>query len=220
MRAITLHLCAVRTLQPGHIAGILNHRDMHSQANTQIGNAIFTGIPRGHDLALNTPLTKATGHQYRVDVAESGGALCFYLLGIDMLYVDLRKGLYTRVFERLVEGFVGILQFHILANHGNGHLLVGLYLAPQDIVPLAEIGLDTLQPEALHNDGIETVVVQHRRNFIDGVSIQYRDNGAFLDGRLRHRRSQRRQPSRRDLHRYLDREPEVVREPLEYSLAG
>ena len=70
MGGIRLHLSGVGALQTTDIASVLNQCHVHSQTNAQEGNALLAGVPHGFDLALNTAVAKAAGHQNRIQMRE------------------------------------------------------------------------------------------------------------------------------------------------------
>ena len=48
--------------------GILNHGHMHTQANAQKWNVIFSGISDGFNFAVDTSVAEATRHQNRIKI--------------------------------------------------------------------------------------------------------------------------------------------------------
>ena len=57
-----------RVSDSGHIPSSLDHRHLHTKADSKIRDLSFSGKLRGHDLAFSTALAKATGHQNTVNV--------------------------------------------------------------------------------------------------------------------------------------------------------
>ena len=52
------------------VARELDGRDLHAEADAEVGNAALARVARGGDLALDAALAEAAGHEDAVDVAE------------------------------------------------------------------------------------------------------------------------------------------------------
>ena len=53
-----------------HVACKFNYRDLHAQADSQIGDVVLPGIFGGDNFALNTPLAESAGNQNTVTVGQ------------------------------------------------------------------------------------------------------------------------------------------------------
>lgn len=62
MLAVLVELVTTSTSQPAHIAGVLNHRHLHTQANTEVRNIVRTGPLGSLDHTLGTTLTETALH--------------------------------------------------------------------------------------------------------------------------------------------------------------
>ena len=103
MGRIGLHLGRVRALEVADIAGVLNQRHMHTQANTEEGNTLLTGIADGFDLALNAAIAEATRHKNRVELRQQANALRFNFLCIDVIDLNAGISLQAGVIQSLVQ---------------------------------------------------------------------------------------------------------------------
>ena len=63
-------LCAVGIRPPGCVARKFDDRDLHPQADAQIGDTLLPRVLRRQDHPLNAPVTEAAGHQYAAAPAE------------------------------------------------------------------------------------------------------------------------------------------------------
>ena len=76
--------------QAGHMAGKLNHRNLHTQTDAEIGHVLFPGVLCRQNHTLNAPAAKAAGHN---DAVQTCQLLCVGFrgkrLGIDPLNFHL-----------------------------------------------------------------------------------------------------------------------------------
>ena len=82
----------------------------------------------------------------------------------------------TGVNQRLSHGLIGIQQFHILADHGDGYQTLGIHMTVDDKIPLTEIRLRQIHTETVEYKLVQTLLVEHTRNHIDRRSIDNRNN--------------------------------------------
>ncbi len=59
----TIELGAVGARQTRNMAGELNHRHLHPQADTQVGDTLFPGIANRFDFAFYASVAETAGHQ-------------------------------------------------------------------------------------------------------------------------------------------------------------
>ena len=84
MRGGHVEFHGVGVFEPEHIARVVNDRDLHAEAEAEIGDFLFAGETGGGDLALDPTVAKATGHQNAVEQLQPGEAgLGLQVLGID-----------------------------------------------------------------------------------------------------------------------------------------
>ena len=51
-----------------HITGVFNHRQLHTQTDTQIRHFVFAGVSDGSHFTSGTALTKTTWYQNRIGI--------------------------------------------------------------------------------------------------------------------------------------------------------
>src|SRR6202050_1083476 len=95
MRSRRLELARIRIRQSNDVAGTLNTRSLHSQANSKVGNFFLARITNRNQHSFNAALAENSGHQQpvisfklRFDAAFVGG---FQSLGFDPVQVKLER---------------------------------------------------------------------------------------------------------------------------------
>ncbi len=74
-----------------HVARELDGRDLHAEAQPEVGNAALARVAHRRDLALDAALAETAGHQHAVDVAQQlGGAVLLDVLALDPAQLDAR----------------------------------------------------------------------------------------------------------------------------------
>ena len=114
-----VELGGVGAVHAGHVAGELDHRDLHPEADPQVGDLALAGDPRRLDLALDAALAEAAGDQDPVAALELLGV---EVLGVDQLDLDVDAVVEAAVLERLDHRLVGVGELHVLADDGDPHL--------------------------------------------------------------------------------------------------
>src|SRR5688572_25235204 len=101
VRGVGVEFRAVRAGEAGDGARVLDHRELHAQADTEVRDAVLPGVSDGPDLALHTALAEATRHQDRVHRPESTGAVVLDALRIHVMNLHPRTGMDTGMDQRL-----------------------------------------------------------------------------------------------------------------------
>ena len=70
VRCFRIDLSRVGFLQPADIPCEFDRSRLHAIADSQVGNAVFPGMPDRIDLAFKTTFTESAGHQYGIDAIE------------------------------------------------------------------------------------------------------------------------------------------------------
>ena len=180
MGTVLLEFGTVGTGEAHHIAGKLNHRHLHTEADAEIGNIVLPGEAHRPDLAFHPPLTKTTRDQDGVTTPQQTQVL-LEVLGIQMAYPHLGAGVDAGVFQGLVEGLVGVQQIHVLAHHGDGDFPLRMQLVLRHPLPLAEVRRRAIEVEALHDELVKPPVVEVLGNAVNGVGVHQGHHGPLLD---------------------------------------
>ncbi len=182
MRCFRIEFGAVGPFAAEHVAGKLNARDLHPQAEAEVRDFLLTGVSCGGDLALDAAIAKAAGHEHTVDFFQQGsGPAPFNLLRIDADHVDPGIVVGARVRHGLVDAFVGILQLDVFADHCDGEFEARMDHGSQEFLPGVHVRRAIAQPEMLANEVVDLFPAKHHGYFINGVfNVLLLDDG--LDG--------------------------------------
>ena len=166
-------LPGVGVLHGAQVAGGLDDRHLHPQADAEEGNLVLPGVPHGGNHPLNAPVPEAAGHQ---DAVHPGQLLVGVFIG-DRLRVhpaDLHAHavLDAAVGEGLHHRQIGVVEGHILAHQGDVHTALGA-LGPVDHGgPLGEVGGMTDQPQPAHHHVGQPLPLQHQGHLVEDVRRQ------------------------------------------------
>ncbi|MNN73612.1 hypothetical protein D3C81_1897440 [compost metagenome] len=102
MRGRRINLRAVRSSQSQYGTAVLDYGYLHSQANTEERNGLFTGITDCGDLSFDPPVSEAAGNKNPADSAKQfAHILICNLFSIDPADLHFRVGCKTCMRERL-----------------------------------------------------------------------------------------------------------------------
>ena len=137
----------IGVLPAQHMAGELDDRHLHAQADAEIGDVVLTRIAAGGDHALDAPVAEAAGHQ------DAGAArqlfrrvIVGHTLGIHPLNVHHGIVGGTGVVQRLHHGEIGVVELGVLAYQSNAYFLVGGLLPLHHSAPLPQVRLVSNEP--------------------------------------------------------------------------
>ena len=181
LRRIGLELRRMRTREPRHVAGELDHRDLQAQADAQVRDLFLPSQPHGGDLAFDAPFAEPPGHEDGVDGVQPGRALRFYLFGVHVADVDPRARTDARMQERFGERDIGVPEIDVLADHGDLHLGFGVGMGIDHRLPLGQARGRHIEAQLLHDNFIELLRFEHQRNLVQIVHVHGRDHGALFD---------------------------------------
>ena len=68
---IALELRRIRAGQAEHAARVLDHGNLHAEADAEVGHAVLAGVAHRRDLALDAALAEAARHEDRVHAGEA-----------------------------------------------------------------------------------------------------------------------------------------------------
>ena len=168
IRSGRVQLGRVGARKAGHMAGKLNHRHLHAQADPQEGHIILPGIPDGGNLALHAAVPKAAGHKDAVAVAQQlRRVLVGDLLCIHPFDVHLHAVFNTAVGESLGYREIGVVEGHVLAHQGDAHRARRVSGPLHHSPPLGQVGggVGQAQPAA-HRPG-QPFLLQHEGHLIE-----------------------------------------------------
>src|SRR5207237_345980 len=96
-------LGAVGAGERTYVAREFDRRELHAEADAEIGNAVLARVADRADLALGAALAEAAGDEDGIHLVEAGEAGSFLqLLGVEVVDVDTACGMDAGVLQRLV----------------------------------------------------------------------------------------------------------------------
>ncbi len=172
MRGVLAEFGAVRIRQSSDVAGELDHRHLHAQADAQIGNPLLAGVAYRGDLAFDAALAETARYQDGVHASQTGQAVPLDLLGVDIVNVDLGVGVDAGVQQGFVQRLVGIGQIHVLADHGDVHRGGRVLDRLHHPFPVGQSGgRQIVQVQLASDDIVHALGVQQQRNPVDGIGV-------------------------------------------------
>ena len=160
------------------MAGVLDHRHLHAQADTEEGHAGLPRVADGLDLPLGSAIAEPAGDQHRVVAPEDLGEVVFLeALAVDVGQLDVGLVGDAPVDQRFVERFVAVAEVDVLADHRDGdgvEVLAGGHLG--DLPPGAEIRLAGPDVQPLGDVGVEALVVEDQGELVDHPDVGCRDD--------------------------------------------
>ena len=170
MLGITGELRAVRIAPAQHVPGILDHHDLHPEADPEAGQSLEAGERRGLDHALDPALAEPAGNQDAVEALEAvqQHRLFGQSIRIDLDEVDLAEIGDAPMVQGLVDGLVGVQQFRVLADQADPDAPRGAVVGFHDFAPLAEIARPGRQVQLAENDGVELLLGEMKGDFVHG----------------------------------------------------
>lgn len=141
------NLNRVCVLQSTDVTGVLNNRNLHSQANSQVGNVVLSGPLGSRNHTLSTTSSESSRDQNTLGgtnivpglvklggVGSVGGRL--QSLGLNPDQVQLAATAHSGVLKRLDNGKVGVVQVGVLSNEGDSNGVEKAVLAKGEGLPL------------------------------------------------------------------------------------
>ena len=181
MRGGAVELGAVRIRQAKHVAPVFDDGHLHAQTDSEIWHALLARELHRLDLAFDAAFAEAAGHENGIHALQHVRAVLLDIRGLDVVDVHARARLEPRVRERLVQRDVRVANLHVLADHRDVDLPVGIRLGAHDLAPFRQIRLWSLEAQLFDDDVIELLLMQKARNLVDVVRIDRRDDGALFD---------------------------------------
>src|SRR5437773_3226047 len=182
VRRVAVEFRAVRAREADDVARKLDHRELHAQAYAEIRDLVLARVLDRLHHAFDAPLAEAPGDEYRVHAfQERADAVLLDRLRIHVTDVDPAARVDPGVDERLVQRLVGIGEVDILADHGDGDLVLGMLERLDQLFPDLELGRLGDDAELVADDFIQHLLVQHPGNPVNRVRVPDRDDGVGLN---------------------------------------
>ena len=164
------------------MTGELHRGQLHSQADSQEGNAVFAGIADGFDFSFHAALAEAPRHKNAVHPFQQGfTAIFFDVLRIDVVQHDAAVIGGAPVSQGFVEAFVRFLEIDVLADNGDARVMERLLEGVDQLFPGFEDGRAGPHIEQVQDFVVQTLPVVEQRYLIDAVNIDGRDDTVRVD---------------------------------------
>ena len=173
-----IELGGVGAVHAGDVTGELDHRDLHPEADPEVGDPLLAGDLGGADLALDAALAEAAGDQDPVEALER---LLVEVLRVDEVDFDVHAVVDAAVLERLDHRLVGVLQLHVLADDRDPHVAGGIVGTPHHRLPVAQVGRGRLQAEVVEDQVIDALGPEDERDLVDVVDVVGGDHSVHRD---------------------------------------
>src|SRR5574343_219921 len=111
-----IELGGVSAGQAGLVARVFDQRDLHTEADAEVRDLVFTGELGRHDLAFHTALAEAARYQNRIVLGQFGATGGFDLFRVDVLDVDLAFVVDAGVTQRFRQRLVRLDEVHVFAG--------------------------------------------------------------------------------------------------------
>ena len=182
VRATLVELAGVGVGEAADGACKLDDRDLHTQADAEIGDIVRAGIVRGRDLALNAAVAEAAGHENAVAAAEH----FLYIIARDRLAVNplnvhARAVDIAGVAQRLGDGQIRIVQLHVFAHEADRHAVRAAADALEHGIPLGHIRRGRVDVQLTADDLGKAVLFEHDRCLIQHGDGHVFDHAVGLD---------------------------------------
>ena len=208
----------------------LADRDVHAEADPEVGHAVLARVARRLDLALEAAAAEAAGDQDAVGVGEPrGGGAAGQRLGVDPVDLDPAAVAEAGVAQRLGDRQVGVLELDVLADDRDPHPLVGLARrARRASRQPSRSAARRVEAEVLEHEVVDALALEGQRALVDVRDVVGRDDR--LDRQAREQRDlladvgRQRRLRAADEHVGLDADPpqlvDRVLRRLRLQLAG
>ena len=164
------------------IARVFYNRYLHSEADSEIGNIVLSGVFRREDHTLDSSAAEAAGDDYSVEVRELLLVVRLgQILGIDPVDADVGVESVARVAKRLGNGQIRVMELDIFADKSDFDFLFAVLDAVDKLRPLVEIRLGSVYIQLAADDGREVRLLEHQRSFVEIRQGDVLDNAVGLD---------------------------------------
>src|SRR5207237_143197 len=140
VRRCGIELGAVRIGEASLVPRIFDDRQLHSQANAEIGNAVLARMANRLDLALDAALAESARHQDRVHALEAVDTVAFHGFRIEVMNGALAAGVNAGVGQRVAQRYVRFGQVDVFADHGDVDVVLRMDQRFDQVAPGREIG--------------------------------------------------------------------------------
>src|SRR5579885_3503380 len=182
VRRARIDLGGVRARKAADVAGELDHRHLHAEADAGKRHPLLARPAHRRDLALGAARAEAHRDEDAVGGLDAlGQPLVGDLLGVDVDRLDPALVGDAPVGERLVEALVGVGEIHVLAHHRDAHGVLRVLDRRDDPPPARQVGRAREDVELLDDALVEPLAVEDERHLVDGADVGGADDARLVD---------------------------------------
>ena len=171
MCAVRIELRAVGISHTANVTGKFNYCALHAQADTEERNLVLTCILNSLNLALNTAVTEAAGHQNAVNTGHNLSHISIICFDFFCIYpMDIKLGFIGNccMTQGFGNGNISILQSNVFADYSDSYLLVIFFQdAGHHIMPALHILRLVLHFQLAQDNGIKSLLLHEHRYLIN-----------------------------------------------------
>ena len=150
-----------------HVAGALDDRHLHPEADAEIRHVVFSCIAHGADHALDAAVAEAAGDD---DPADAGKHVLDVFVG-ERFGVDPANGDDgvvgdAGVVQRLDDAQIRVVKLRVFPDERDLDASVGVLLFFDHGAPLAQVGLGRIEAELAADFFVEPFAREHERHFV------------------------------------------------------
>ena len=168
MRRGRVKLGRVRLFQFQNVPRKFDGGDLHSEAEAEIGNFVFTRVLHGLDFAFDAALAKTAGDQ---DAAQSLEDFCraflFNLFGIQAHDFHAAIVADAAVADGFIDGLVGVLQADVFADHADADAVLRRDDFADDFLPVRHVGGRHIEAQQPADQVVGALALEHERHFVN-----------------------------------------------------
>ena len=168
MPALLVELAGIGVGNARNSSGILNHGNLHSEADAEIGQHPLSGIFRGQNHALNAPAAEPAGDENAIQALKRGFiGLGRQGFGIDPLDPDMRIVRISRVLQGLGNREIRIVKPDVLPNQTDADMVRPCLDALDHALPIRKLRGRRADPKLPADHRGKVGFFQHQRRFIE-----------------------------------------------------
>src|SRR6266702_4013102 len=184
VRTLGIEFGTVGSWKPQDIACELDDRNLHTQAQPQVRLARAARKVGGFDLALDATMAEAAGNDdARHILLRLGVPLAHVLqgLGVNPLDAYIHIVIPARVMQCLADREIGVMQFDVFADQGNGQCWAVMLNGINQVMPLLHVRRVLGQAQFLYQKFTQARLLQDQRHLVNCPGGDQWDNGSRLD---------------------------------------
>ena len=135
MRCFPVELRAVGSIQSKYVARKFYHRDLHTKADSKIGNIVESGILDRGNLSVCTSLSKPAWNNDSVCAVQYLHSISFDRFRVNIVDIDASAGSHPGMSNRFCQRFVAVGDFHVFAYESDIQCFRDVFTSISHILP-------------------------------------------------------------------------------------